>query len=104
LYPVKGRQQGVSLNNGKEKYEMFGVVIYLIAIFAFFFWLIQFIDLLFRHPDYFDNHTHKLAWFIALLIGNIIAAVWYFFWKREAIKEHDLTRFRERAKLKTTNT
>ena len=89
------------MNDGKEKNEMFGVVIYLVAIFAFFFWLVQFIDLLFRHPDYFDSHTHKLAWFIALLIGNIIAAVWYFYWKREAIKEHDKRKLEQERKLST---
>ena len=77
------------MDNGKEKNEMFGVVIYLVAIFAFFFWLVQLLDLLFRSLEDFESHTHKLTWFLALLIGNIVAAVWYYIWKHEAIKERD---------------
>jgi len=80
------------LNYGKEKCEMagiIGVILYLAAIFAFFFWLVQLLDLLFRQQEDFESHTHKLAWFLALIIGNIVAAVWYYLWKHEAVKEHD---------------
>jgi len=66
-----------------------GVILYLAAIFAFFFWLVQLLDLLFRQQEDFESHTHKLAWFLALIIGNIVAAVWYYLWKYEAVKEHD---------------
>ena len=77
------------MNDGKEIYEMAEVIFYLVVIFAFFFWLIQMLDLLFRSPEDFESHTHKLTWFLALIIGNIVAAVWYYIWKHETVKEHD---------------
>lgn len=46
------------------------------------FWVVQGIDVMVRHPSYFDNHTHKLVWFLVVLIGNIVGAVWYFVWVR----------------------
>ena len=50
--------------------------------------LVQVIDLLCRPLDYFENHAHKLVWFLVLCIGNIIAAVWYCFWKHDADKAY----------------
>lgn len=60
---------------------MFACVVYLFAALAGLFWLIQVFDLFFRDMDYFESHTHKLVWFIALCVGNIIAAIWYFVWR-----------------------
>lgn len=68
---------------------MAGVIFYLVIIFAFFFWLVQLLDLLFRSQKDFESHNHKLTWFLVLVVGNIVAAVWYYLWKHEAIKEHD---------------
>jgi uncharacterized membrane protein len=73
----------------RKEQQMIEAIIYLLAALAAFFWLVQVIDLLFRHPVYFESHTHKLMWFLVLVIGNIIGAVWYYMWKRESIKEHE---------------
>jgi len=76
----------------KEKDSMVSLVLIVLSFLIFFFWLIQVTDLLFRSPVYFESHTHKLAWFIALFTGNIVGALWYYFWKRETVKvvEQDL--------------
>jgi len=67
-------------------------VLYVLAWVTFFFWLIQLIDVLFRDRQYFENHTHKLTWFLVVLVGNIVGAVWYFRWKREAVHAHESAR------------
>ena len=53
-----------------------------LLIISILFWLIQVIDLLRRDVSQFESHTHKLAWFIALMVGNILGAAWYFHWKK----------------------
>ncbi|MEN8127182.1 MAG: hypothetical protein ABFR90_05165 [Planctomycetota bacterium] len=60
--------------------------VYIVAVIAALFWLVQVIDLLYRPQDYFESHVHKLVWFIALCVGNIIAAIWYFVWIGNTIK------------------
>ena len=60
-------------------------IVYILAVFAACFWLVQVIDLLRQPLDYFESHTHKLVWFIALCVGTLIAAVWYFIWIRNTI-------------------
>jgi len=47
------------------------------------FWLIQVIDLLMRDVRDFDSHTHKLTWFLVLVTGSLIGAIWYSVWKRQ---------------------
>lgn len=67
--------------------RMLHFILSLIVIFGGLFWFAQVIDLLFRHPSYFENHTHKLIWFLVVWIGFIIGAAWYYVWKRDAIKK-----------------
>lgn len=60
--------------------------IYLVVLYAAIgFWLIQVFDLFFRDLRFFESHTHKLAWFLVLVAGNIVGAIWYLVWKRQAI-------------------
>lgn len=61
-------------------------LIYLVVLFAAIgFWLIQVFDLFSRDLRFFESHTHKLVWFLVLVAGNIVGAIWYFVWKRQAI-------------------
>jgi hypothetical protein len=64
---------------------MAGMVSYVIVLAAFGFWLIQVLDLLFRDLRFFESHTHKLTWFLVLVAGNIVGAMWYYIWKKAAI-------------------
>ncbi len=64
---------------------MMGSLTYLLFCVGIIFWLIQVIDLLFRDMRFFESHTHKLTWFLVLVAGNIVGAVWYFIWKRQVI-------------------
>ncbi len=58
---------------------------YLVFFAVLGFWLLQVIDLLFRDLRFFESHTHKLTWFLVLIVGNIVGAVWYYVWKKAAI-------------------
>ncbi|MHC4520878.1 MAG: PLDc N-terminal domain-containing protein [Planctomycetota bacterium] len=58
---------------------------WLVAVIAGGFWLIQVADLFIRDMRDFESHTHKLAWFLVLVSGNIVGAIWYYFWKRHVI-------------------
>lgn len=61
-------------------------LIYLVVFsVAIGFWLIQVLDLLFRDLRFFESHTHKLVWFLVLVSGNIIGAVWYYIWRRQTV-------------------
>ena len=61
-------------------------LIYLVVSFAVVgFWLIQAFDLLFRDLRFFESHTHKLIWFLVLVAGNIVGAIWYFVWKKQVV-------------------
>jgi hypothetical protein len=55
---------------------------YVVALVAFGFWLIQVIDLLMRDVRDFENHTHKLMWFLALVTGSLAGAIWCSIWKK----------------------
>jgi hypothetical protein len=61
---------------------MLGTVYYLVVVVAFVFWLIQIVDLFMRDDADFESHTHKLTWFVVLVVGNIVGAIWYFGWKK----------------------
>ncbi len=62
------------------------MMLYYLVIFSVFgFWLIQVIDLLSRDLRFFESHTHKLTWFLVLIAGNIVGAIWYYVWKKAAI-------------------
>ncbi|MBN2685951.1 MAG: hypothetical protein JXR40_11780 [Pontiellaceae bacterium] len=61
-------------------------LIYIILIFSFVFWLGRLIDLLCRDVSDFESHTHKLVWFIAIMVGNIIGAIWYSIWIKNVLK------------------
>jgi len=64
---------------------MMGSLAYLLCYIAGFFWLIQAIDLIFRDLRFFESHTHKLTWFLVLVAGNIVGAIWYFIWRRQVV-------------------
>jgi hypothetical protein len=64
---------------------MMAVVYYLVVLAAFGFWLAQVIDLLLRDERDFESHTHKLTWFVVLVVGNLVGAIWYFGWKRRVV-------------------
>jgi hypothetical protein len=57
----------------------------LVTAAAFGFWVVQVIDLLLRDEAQFESHTHKLMWFVALFAGNLVAALWYYSWKKRGI-------------------
>ena len=69
-----------------------GLIVYILGLVAFFFWLAQLIDVLFREQRYFESHTHKLVWFLVVFVGNIVGAAWYFLWKRQVVEAHDIAR------------
>jgi len=54
-----------------------------LLIAALVFWIVQLIDLLRRDVTDFESQAHKLIWFIAFMVGHIIAACWYYNWKRK---------------------
>jgi hypothetical protein len=64
---------------------MAGMLSYVIVLAAFGFWLIQVLDLLFRDLRFFESHIHKLTWFLVLVVGNIVGAIWYYAWKKAVI-------------------
>jgi hypothetical protein len=64
---------------------MLGMVYYLVVVAAFCFWLVQVIDLLLRDAGDFESHTHKLTWFVVLVVGNLVGAIWYFGWKKRVV-------------------
>ncbi len=64
---------------------MMSSLAYLLCYVGILFWLIQVIDLLFRDLRFFESHTHKLTWFLVLVVGFIVGAVWYSIWKRQVI-------------------
>ncbi|NLZ04551.1 MAG: hypothetical protein GXY19_05230 [Phycisphaerae bacterium] len=57
----------------------------LLGLIAALFWLIQLIDLFIRDLRDFESHTHKLTWFLVLVSGSVVGAVWYYFWTRRII-------------------
>jgi len=57
-------------------------MIFPLIVFAIVFWIVQIIDLLLRDVAQFESHTHKLLWFVAFMVGNIVAAIWYYNWKK----------------------
>jgi len=59
------------------------------TVIAGVFWLVQLIDAMCRDQAYFESHTHKLVWFLVLILGNIVGAIWYYRWKREACRAYD---------------
>jgi hypothetical protein len=64
---------------------MMATVYYLAILAAFGFWLVQVIDLLMRNDADFESHTHKLTWFVVLVVGNLVGAIWYFSWKKRVV-------------------
>ncbi len=60
-----------------------------LIIWAEIFWLAQLVGLLRRDVRDFENQTHKLTWFIAIMVGNIIGAIWYSMWIYKKTKEAD---------------
>lgn len=64
---------------------MMSSLAYLLFYIGILFWLIHVIDLLFRDLRFFESHTHKLTWFLVLVAGFFVGALWYFFWKRQVI-------------------
>jgi hypothetical protein len=53
-----------------------------VFLFAVSFWVVQLVDLLRRDVSNFESHTHKLVWFVAFMVGNILAAWMYYHWKK----------------------
>ncbi|HNY78364.1 MAG: PLDc N-terminal domain-containing protein [Sedimentisphaerales bacterium] len=64
---------------------MLSSFLYLLGLIAALFWLIQLIDLFIRDLRDFESHTHKLTWFLVLVSGSVVGAVWYYFWTRRII-------------------
>jgi len=60
-------------------------IYYLIIPVAFGFWLVQVIDLLTRDDRDFESHTHKPTWFLVLIVGSLVGAIWYSVWKKRAV-------------------
>ena len=52
---------------------------------ASLFWLLQILHVLRTDRRYFESHTHKLVWFLVVLLSYIVGAIWFFVWKRRAI-------------------
>ena len=36
-------------------------------------------------PWFSSCWPHKLTWFVALFTGNLVAAIWYYVWKRRGV-------------------
>lgn len=64
---------------------MLSSFLYLLGLIVALFWLIQLIDLFIRDLRDFESHTHKLTWFLVLVSGSVVGAVWYYFWTRRII-------------------
>ncbi|MBN2704373.1 MAG: hypothetical protein JXR23_09200 [Pontiellaceae bacterium] len=62
-------------------------LVYIVFIFSFVFWLGWLIDLLSRDVNDFESQTHKLVWFIAIMVGNVIGAMWYSKWIKNEFKK-----------------
>ncbi len=61
---------------------MLSSFLYLFGLIVGLFWLIQLIDLFLRDLRHFESHTHKLIWFLVLISGSLIGAIWYSVWRR----------------------
>ena len=64
---------------------MMQLIYLLVVAAAVSFWLIQVLDLLFRDLRFFESHTHKLTWFLVLVAGNIVGAIWHYIWRKQVI-------------------
>ena len=64
---------------------MMGSLAYLLFCIGIIFWLIQLIDLLFRDLRFFESHTHKLTWFLVLVVGVVVGALWYYVWRKQVV-------------------
>ncbi len=64
---------------------MLSSFLYLLGLIVALFWVIQLIDLFVRDLRDFESHTHKLVWFLVLVSGSVVGAIWYYFWKRHVI-------------------
>jgi cytosine/uracil/thiamine/allantoin permease len=60
-------------------------MLYGMTLVAVLFWVLQVLDLLLRDETEFESHAHKLLWFVALFTGTIIAAIWYWHWKKRTV-------------------
>ena len=61
------------------------MLVLVVPIIAGFFWISQLADVILIDRRRFESHTHRLVWFLVIVIGNIIGAVWYFVWKRQHV-------------------
>ena len=61
------------------------MLVLVVPIIAGFFWISQLADVILIDRRRFESHTHRLVWFLVIVIGNIIGAVWYFVWKRQQV-------------------
>ena len=68
---------------------MMELIVFLIVLIVALFWFSQLSDLLLRETKYFESHTHKLTWFLVIVSGTLIGAIWYYNWKRKAILKYE---------------
>ena len=59
---------------------MLSIIFYIVVFVALLFWLTQLISVLCRDVEDFESHTHKLVWFLVVLNGSIVGAIWYYVW------------------------
>jgi len=55
------------------------------AVLAGIFWVVQLLNVLCTEVACFESHSHKLLWFLVVLMGSIVGALWYASWRKEAM-------------------
>lgn len=66
----------------------FSILILIPAYIAGCFWFIQLLGVMFQNLKYFENHTHKLLWFLVVFLVPLVGALWYMLWKRQRLKSY----------------
>ncbi len=51
------------------------------------FWLSQIVRVLTTDVDFFEDHKHKLLWFIVVIFVPFIGAVWYAVWLHQTVAQ-----------------
>jgi nitrate reductase NapE component len=69
------------------------IVVAVIQIAAFLFWMFQIIRVLATDVDMFEDHKHKLLWFIVVVLVPVVGALWFAVWRHDTIAR----RVRQRA-------
>ena len=54
-----------------------------LELFAGLFWLLQIIRVLTTDAKSFEDHKHKLLWFLVVVFVPVVGAIWFVVWRHQ---------------------